>query len=360
MRILYGVVGEGMGHAMRSRVVVGHLIAQGHEVTIMASQRAVDYLAKHFPSVRRIHGMHIIYEENRVRRGKTLWANVRDGLTALPGQIRAYFDLIEDFEPECVVSDFESWTYLYGKLHRLPVLSVDNMQIINRCTHPKEIVGVDRQSFEVARAFVKSKLPFCQHYLITSFFFPPIRKDRTSLYPPILRPEIVTAKRSEGSHILVYQTAEGHRELAETLANTEHEYRVYGMRRNLSEEVVEGNLRYRPFSEAGFIEDLASSRGVISGGGFTLLGECVYMHKPVLSTPVRRQFEQTLNALYVEREGYGLYAPKVDEASVGQFVERLHEFEKNLADYEQDGNRKLLGALDEQLDRVAAGLRRDR
>jgi len=32
MKILYGVVGEGMGHAIRSRVVLDHLLATGHEV----------------------------------------------------------------------------------------------------------------------------------------------------------------------------------------------------------------------------------------------------------------------------------------------------------------------------------------
>ena len=46
MKILYGVVGEGMGHAMRSRVVLEHLVAQGHELEIMASGRAADFLAK--------------------------------------------------------------------------------------------------------------------------------------------------------------------------------------------------------------------------------------------------------------------------------------------------------------------------
>ena len=73
MKVLYGVVGEGMGHAMRSRVVLEHLLAQGHEVEIMASSRAVDFLAKRFEGVHRIHGLHMIYEENRVRRGATLW-----------------------------------------------------------------------------------------------------------------------------------------------------------------------------------------------------------------------------------------------------------------------------------------------
>ena len=186
MKILYGVVGEGMGHAMRSRVVLEHLTAAGHEVETMASQRAVDYLRARFPEVHRIHGMHIIYEENRVRRGKTLLSNVAQGARAIPGQIRAYFDLVDDFRPEVVISDFESWTYLYGKTHRLPVLSLDNIQMINRCFHDRAIIDVDRAGFELARAFVKSKLPLADHYLITTFYYPSVRKPRTSLYPSIL------------------------------------------------------------------------------------------------------------------------------------------------------------------------------
>jgi len=44
MKILYGVVGEGMGHAMRSRVVLDHLVAR-HDVQVVVSGRAYDYLA---------------------------------------------------------------------------------------------------------------------------------------------------------------------------------------------------------------------------------------------------------------------------------------------------------------------------
>src|SRR5690349_17272097 len=44
MKVLYGVTGEGMGHAMRSRVVLEHLIAKGHTVEIMASGRAAAFL----------------------------------------------------------------------------------------------------------------------------------------------------------------------------------------------------------------------------------------------------------------------------------------------------------------------------
>ena len=44
------------------------------------------------------------HTSNRVRRGKTLLSNVAQGAHALPAQIRAYFDLVQDFRPEVVIS----------------------------------------------------------------------------------------------------------------------------------------------------------------------------------------------------------------------------------------------------------------
>jgi uncharacterized protein (TIGR00661 family) len=357
MRILYGVVGEGMGHAMRSKVVLDHLVKEGHEVEIVASQRAADALAASFAEVHRIHGLHIVYEENRVRIGRTLRSNVLEGNEALPDQIDAYFEVIRDFEPEVVVSDFESWTYLFGQLHGVPVLSIDNMQIINRCSHAEALIEGEWASFQVTRAFIKGKLPFCDHYFVTTFFTPEVRKERTSLHPPILRDVILGARPERGEHLLVYQTAEGHETLADVLAGTGLECRIYGMRRGIEEEVVEGDLRYRPFGEAAFIDDLRTARGVVAGGGFTLMGECVYLHKPMLSVPVGDQFEQVLNARYLENLGYGRRAGTVTAGALASFLEAIPSCEERLASYSQDGNRDLFEALDAHLDRIAAGLR---
>jgi uncharacterized protein (TIGR00661 family) len=356
MKILYGVVGEGMGHAMRSRVVLEHLFAVGHEVEIMASSRAADFLAKRFPEVHRIHGLHIIYEDNRVRSGKTLLSNALSGAAALPQQIRSYYDMVDDFAPDVVISDFESWVYFYAKTHRLPILSIDNMQVINRCTHDADILHGFRNQFEIQRAFVKSKLPFCDHYFITTFFYPPLRKEHTTLVPPILRPEILNATPTRGDHLLVYQTAEGHDELSQVLAGSGMECRIYGMRRGIETEQVEGNLRYRPFDEAQFIADMASARAVICGGGFTVMGECVYLHKPLLSVPVGGQIEQVLNGRYLQREGYGHTATEITPAVLAAFLADVPRCEEALSKYHQDGNRVLFARLAEALDRAAAGL----
>lgn len=357
MKILYGVVGEGMGHAMRSRVILEHLVAHDHEIEIIASGRAFDLLSQRFQGVNRIHGLHMIYEENRVRPMKTLWSNVLTGAVGVPKNIAAYFELITSFRPEAVISDFESWTYLYGKTHRLPTLSIDNMQIINRCTLPPEVLAGHQAEFQLTKAFIKGKLPFCNEYFITTFFHPAVRKDKTRLFPPILRPEILTANRRKGDHLLVYTTGEGNRTFAETLRRSGVPCRIYGMRRNLTEEVVEDNLQFQPFSETKFIDDLASSMGVIAGGGFTLMGEAVYLHKPMLAVPLARQFEQVLNARYLELEGYGRYAMSLDDAqTITDFIANLPAYEAKLSTYEQGGNALVMAALDEWLDKVAAGV----
>ena len=352
MRILYGVVGEGMGHAIRSRVVLDHLVSEGHQVHIVASQRAVDFLRRHFgeDSVSRIHGLHIVTEENRVRRGKTLWENVRDGAEALPGQIKAYFELIERFEPEAVVSDFESWTYLFGKAHRLPVFSVDNMQIINRCKHEKAVTEKKSFDFSVAKLAVKMKLPRAYHYLVTSFFFPKVRKKRTSLVPPILRPEILAARREPGDHVLVYQTAAQNEELVPMLKTLPYRFRVYGMGR----EGSEGNVTLCAFSETGFVDDLRTARAVIAGGGFSLMSEAVSLHVPMMSIPIEKQYEQELNARYLKYLGYGTWARTLDRDRVERFLSHSADHAHALESYVRRDNSMLFSCVDELITRRAA------
>ena len=87
------------------------------------------------------------------------------------------------------------------------------------------------------------------------------------------------------------------------------------------------------------------------------MGEAVYLRKPMLTVPLARQFEQVLNARYLEREGYGRAAANLDDpATVKSFVEAIPACEEKLASYDQDANRLLTGAVDGLLDQAAAGL----
>ena len=355
MRILYGVAGEGMGHATRSRVVIDHL-SREHEVEVVVSGRAHDYLKAREHDrlgVNRIWGLSIVYEDNEVRHLRTILSNLKGAFTGgLPRNLKAYFDMATQFRPDVVVSDFETWSYLYGTLHGLPVVSLDNNQIVNRCTFPAEVLAGKEAEYLTAKAIVKAKLPGCFHYLITSFFRPEITHPRTTLHPPVLRPEIRAARPEPGQHLLVYQTSTSNKALPEMLRRSGCECRIYGLRRELRAEVREGKLRYRPFGEAAFIEDLRTARAVVSGGSFTLMSEAVQLGRPMLSVPVKKQFEQILNGRYLRRLGFGLTADEVTPAGLAELLERAGEFERNLAAAPRPGHEETLASLEAVLRRA--------
>jgi uncharacterized protein (TIGR00661 family) len=354
MKILYGVVGEGMGHATRSRVVLDHLTRK-HEVHVVVSGRAYDFLSARFPNVHKIWGATIAYEDNAVSKLKTALQNVKAAISGVPENVKQYVEISEKFTPDCVVSDFDTFAYLYGVNWMLPVISVDNMQVINRCKHDPAVTEGHESDFQLTRNIVKGKLPGCYHYLITTFFYPPLRKPRTTLLPSILRPEILEAKSERGEHLLVYQTSTSNKDLPQILKKSKLPCRIYGLRRDIKEDVVDGPLTYRPFSEKGFIDDLRTAKAVVANGGFTLMSESVYLHKPMLCIPVGGQFEQVLNARYLEQLGYGMYVPELSADMLKRFLLQLPFFDEKLASYTQDGNKLLLGKLDELLEHVAAG-----
>lgn len=360
MKILYGVVGEGMGHAIRSGVILEKLARDGHELHVVASGRAHSYVQERIQSTSRIWGLTMAMQDNALDKSRTAAENLRAALGGLPHNVRQYFEVLERFSPDLVISDFESWSWLFARVHRLPLICIDNIQVLHRCRHPEDVIGPDGASFRLARAVVKAKCPRASHYLVTSFFDAPLRKKRTTLVPPILRERILTASPRSGDHLLVYQTSESFSGLPEVLRRLDRPVHIYGLRRNLKEDVVEGNLVFRPFSEQGFVDDLASCAGVIASAGYTLIGEALHFGKPYLATPVGKQFEQTLNARYIERLGYGMCEVNPSAADIAHFVAHLDQYRARLADYPRQDNHTTFEALEGLFDQYHAGLLRAR
>jgi uncharacterized protein (TIGR00661 family) len=350
-----------MGHAVRSRVLLDYLTGQGHEVLIVVSGRAHGFLAERFgglPGVRieKIHGLHLAFEGNAVDLGDSIAENLEELPRNLSINSAVYRRVMElDFQPQAVVSDFEYWAYLFGRLHRVPVISVDNMKIIDRCSHDPAVLRGAELDFRVTRLAVRAKLAWAYHYLISSFFFPSIRKPRTTLVPPILRPEVLSLPREPGGHVLVYQSAAGNDQLLPLLRSLPGEFRVYGMGRAGQAGNQEGNVSLCPFSEATFLDDLRTARAVIAGGGYSLMGEAVHLGVPLLSVPLEGHFEQELNARYLASIGYGRFAPRLDAPVVRQFLADVPQFQTALGAYPRQDNAYLFHCLEELLWHIRRG-----
>ena len=356
VRILYGVVGEGMGHATRSGVVLSHLLDAGHEVRVVVSGRAHRYLAERFRgrprfAVEEIHGLTFAYKGKGLDRGASLRANLAGAPAGLRKNLDAYRKIAEDgFRPEAVISDFESWSFLYGLFHGIPVVSIDNVQALARCRHPREFARGRRRSLVLAKAAVRVKVPGAFHYLVTSFFFPPVSRPRTTLVPPILRPEVLALRREPRDHVLVYQTSSANEALVPVLRTLPHRFVLYGMGR----AGTEGNVTLRAFSEPGFLEDLRTARAVLAGGGFSLMSEAVHLRVPFLSVPVERQAEQEMNAFWLRRLGYGASATGFDADSFERFLGDVEVHARALRSYEPRDNATTFARVDDLLRRIAA------
>jgi uncharacterized protein (TIGR00661 family) len=346
-----------MGHATRSRVVIERLVGQGHEIKIVVSGRAHRFLTERLAhhanvTVEQIEGLTLAYLGNALDRSASIFHNLKSAPQAVAHNVEVYRRVAEaGFRPDLVVSDFESWAALYGRRHGIPVVSIDNMQIINRCRHKKSLLRGKGFDYRVARLAVKSKLPGACHYLITTFFTPEVRKSYTSLVPPILRPEILSAKREPGDHVLVYQTQTTQHDLVPTLRKLGYRFRVYGFGR----DAVEGNVTLCSFSETRFVDDLRTARAAVAGGGFSLMSEAVALGVPLYSIPVKGQFEQELNARYLAELGFGAYAEELERDSLVQFLERADSIGARLAQRPRADNSMLFQCVDELVRRVGAG-----
>lgn len=382
MNILYGVVGEGMGHATRSEGIIRHLLDRGHTLVILASGKAEPYLAKTFAdqaTVDKISGLFMKYGNNRVKFRATLGAL----LGALPGAVIINWQAMKRLDGlqalpagqfDAVVTDFESLAHLYGKLNKIPIVNIDNMSIIPRCDHREiRIPAVHHFDRLVSDLIVRAKVRKSDAYLITTFFFPPVKagyRKNTFLFPPILRPEIfaIGARPPKlGEHILVYQTSESFLALLEILNGLGRQFVVYGFDPEKYQPRFP-RLAFKGRDREGFFRDLAGARAIITGGGFTLMSEAVYLGKPVLSIPVEKQFEQILNALYLEHLGYGIFVPgqvlKKDAAAfrkrLDEFLGNLDGYREKLADYRREHPQTDNSAILAKLDEILAGFARHR
>lgn len=350
MKILYGVPGEGMGHATRSKVIIQYLLEQNHDVRVVSSERAFTFLHSAFPGrVTEIKGLHFAYKNAKISKSGTFMLNLKSAGKNLIHNYIKKLEIEHTFKADLVISDFESFSYFYAKMHQLPIISIDNMQVMNRCKLDIVISKEEQGNFSLAKQIVKAKVPGCQQYLISSFFGAEISKKNTQLVPPIIREAILQATPKEGNHILMYQTSSSLENVQETLSKLPHEhFIVYGMNQNYSD----GNVQFKPFSETEFIADFASAKAVIANGGFSFLSEAVYLHKPIYSFPIAGQFEQYMNAAYIEKLGYGRHFKSLGSDQLKAFLYDLPNFKKQLAHYQQNGNEKLFETLNLQLDNL--------
>jgi uncharacterized protein (TIGR00661 family) len=342
-RILYGVCGEGMGHALRTVAIIEHL-QKDHEIIILSSFRAYKFLKAKFNNVHEIHGFHIEYKQNEVDSFASFISNTAVLPKGLVKSIKMLNKLVNDFNPEICISDFEPYTCHTARTMKIPCIAIDNINVLTRTK-----IEFDKKylsDFILAQSVSNFMTPYADYFLLSTFFFPEIKSANTFLFPPIIRKDIIDSKTKykdiRHDHILVYQTSKTNTYLFELLKNVNETFIIYGVENEKNDD----NLIYKPFGDKNFCEDFAASKGVITNGGYSFISEAIYLEKPILSEPVGNQFEQIMNGTYIEKLGFGLFTEKISFADIIKFLTNLDFYQKHMSKLKFDENRKLFNKLD--------------
>ena len=345
-KILYGVSGEGAGHSSRAREILPHFIDRGHMVKVASYDRGYRNLHEEF-DVLEIEGLHIASVENKIDLAQTFTDNLSrlsDGVRSLK-ELRGLF---RSFQPDCVITDFEPMTAHLAMHYDLPLVTLDNQHRMRymRYPCPRRLKADALVTETVIRAIV----PRPDVSLVSTFYFGETTNDRTFLFPPLLRREVLAAEPRNGDEILVYFTQPFESFLELLRGYPRERFLVYGAER----DDAEANLNFRPPSRDGFLRDLAGSKAVIATAGFTLATESIQLGKPYLALPMGGQFEQELNALLLEELGYGKNGREPTAETIATFLCRLPEYRERLNERLPTDNHEIKEKLDELLDKNCA------
>jgi len=71
--------------------------------------------------------------------------------------------------------------------------------------------------------------------------------------------------------------------------------------------------------------------------------------------PVKNQFEQTFNAYWVDKMGYGAWWKELSREKIESFLFNLPVYAEKLSSYSRGGNQALLAKLDDLIAKMTAG-----
>jgi uncharacterized protein (TIGR00661 family) len=344
MRIAYGVMGYGRGHAMRTMAVLPSLM-QEHEITVFAGGDAYEVLAPLFPTVR-IPTIGYVY--NAVG-GHSLPRTFVRNLAPLADLMFGGHgsDVVEreirSRGIQLVISDSEAWCHRAAIKLRLPRVSFDHVGIIAYCKphFPPDLWVAGMRDAYGYRALRGEP----ERILLASFYPAEPRKPGTRIVGPLLREEVLRMQAEQGDYLLVYFNKGEHQYLPHvdrTLRLLDMPAVVYGTPYRGKVD----NLDFRAPSNEWFVHDLAHCRAVVCTAGNQLIGEAIHYGKPILALP-EQAFEQRLNAYMIERMGVGMRADllRLTPSDIDRFMGHYDYYRGNMAEHRGDGRAEAIETL---------------
>ncbi len=296
----------------RARDVYPELARHGEvDVLISGIQADVDVP---FPVKYKVYGMSFIFGK---RGGVDIWETARRSRPwQLINDIRKF--PVEQYD--LVVNDFEPISAWACKGKGLPCVSLSH-----QCAVLHEKAPKPAESDFIGQLVLTRYAPVTAAY---GFHFTAFAEN---IFTPVIRKEIRALRPSDNGHHTVYLPAYSDEAIIRHLSRFPAvKWQVFS--KHNKQPITVGNIEIRKIDNAAFIESMATSTGVLCGGGFEGPAEAMYLNKKVLVVPMQTQYEQQCNAAGAALMGASVI-PTLSEASYPVIDNWLSHGQRLIVDY---------------------------
>ena len=300
--LAYGVCGEGLGHAARAAALIEFL---GHAATIhiLTHGEAFRFFQRQgYPHLHQIPGLTFAKRGQMIDWPGTMiqWSEFVTSLQANLCRLSETWELIG---PDMALTDFEPLVPRMAIRRKIPVLSVDNQAKISRCTLLELPAGL--QLYQAVSSVAIEWLVPRQVPRVISCFHPefcrPVQPVR-AVVGPMVRKAVSSLRSTDGGFALVYYkevVGECLLRVAKTIGIPTV---VFGGGAHVDRWPGFGFHPHGP----DFPEALSRCSCLICPAGNQLLGEAGLLGKKTVCIPQKGQYEQAINAFYMEKIGLGI------------------------------------------------------
>jgi uncharacterized protein (TIGR00661 family) len=290
MKILYAIQGTGNGHLSRALEIIPILQQQGEVGILISGNQSQVELP--FEVNYRFHGLSFVASKSGgISFFKTLM-NIK--LFRLINEIRKlkverYNLVISDFEP------ISAWA-----------CAIRNVKCV-QLSHQAAVMLKESPKPDIKYRFGNYVLNhYCPSTVKYGFHF---EKYAEAIFSPVIRKQVRELEASDQGHYVVYLPAYHDEVLYQFLWNFSARWVVFS--KYTTTKYTKDNVTFLPVDNEVFLNELASCKGVLTGAGFELPSEAMFLNKKLMVIPMENQFEQQCNAESLKRMGVTVL-PKLD------------------------------------------------
>jgi len=332
--LIYGVNGDGRGHAARALVLAPYLRPH-YRIVFHSSQDALALLRQSFVNQDdiafvEIPGTRWIYRHQRISPWRSALHFLVQALWVFPREARRLQRSWRHTPPVGVICDFEPVVARAAALAGLPLVALSHQHAM-AAMDPGQL-GLSPLQQWIYRLYAWLNTPRFGALVISSFFQLPLRSGFSGalVVGGLLRPELLQLSQeqpqAEGAPLAYLRRQGLHLPVLIGLQQLVPGAVVFGL--DAPPGLVFSGLRFRPVDPDGFLRCLAAAPFLVAAAGHQLLCEAMELQKPVLALYEGAHDEQRLNARLWERAGYGMAVEleRFETHRLQAFIDRLPRY----------------------------------